>query len=55
MLLFYRNLKRGKTKDVALREAKLSFIDANNHPNAHPFFWAAFIGIGDMKVISDKW
>ena len=51
MLLFYKNLKKGKTKDAALREAKLSFIDKNAHPNAHPFFWAAFIGIGDMSAV----
>lgn len=51
MLLFYKNLKKGKTKDGALREAKLSFMDKNTHPNAHPFFWAGFIGIGDMSKL----
>ncbi len=51
MLLFYQNLKKGKTKDAALRQAKLSFIAKNIHPNAHPFFWAAFIGIGDMSAV----
>ncbi len=51
MLLFYQNLKKGKTKDAALRQAKLSFIAKNIHPNAHPFFWAAFIGIGDMSPV----
>lgn len=51
MLLFYQNLKKGKSKDAALRQAKLSFIAKNIHPNANPFFWAAFIGIGDMKAV----
>ncbi len=51
MLLFYKNLKRGQSKDAALRGAKLNFIDKNTHPNAHPFFWAGFIGIGDMSKI----
>jgi CHAT domain-containing protein len=49
MLLFYNNLKKGKSKDAALREAKLSFINKNAQPNANPFFWAGFIGIGDMS------
>ena len=51
MLLFYKNLKKGKTKDVSLREAKLSFINQNTTAKAHPFYWAGFIGIGDMSKI----
>ena len=42
MLLFYKNLRKGKSKSEALREAKLSFIAKNDNPNAHPFFWAGF-------------
>ncbi len=51
MLLFYKNLKKGQPKDAALRDAKLSFIAKNSPPNAHPFFWAGFIGVGDMAPI----
>lgn len=51
MLLFYKYLKKGKSKDAALRQAKLDFIDKNTNPNAHPFFWAGFIGIGDMTKL----
>lgn len=47
---FYRNLKKGMTKDAALREAKKSFIqDPTNE--THPFYWAAFIPSGDMSAI----
>ncbi len=47
---FYRYIREGKSKDEALRQAKLDFID--KHVNeAHPFFWAPFIAIGDMEPI----
>jgi CHAT domain-containing protein len=47
MLFFFKNLKKGKSKDAALREAKLTLMKQKDHPNAHPFFWAGFIGMGD--------
>lgn len=47
---FYHFIKKGKAKDSALREAKLEFIEKNKR-NAHPFYWAAFIPIGDMEPI----
>ncbi len=50
MLNFYTQLKDGKSKDAALRQAKLNFIEKYSH-NANPFFWAAFIPIGDMESI----
>ena len=51
MLLFYKNLRKGQSKSNALRAAKLSFIAKNDNPNAHPFYWAGFIGIGDMTKL----
>lgn len=49
---FYQNLKLGMAKDQALRAAKLAYIDQHPHDEAHPFFWAAFIPIGDMSPLS---
>jgi len=46
---FYKNLKKGFTKDVALRQAKLRHIKSARSAQKHPFFWAAMIGIGDME------
>lgn len=47
---FYSYIKAGKPKDFALRQAKLDFLE--KHVNeAHPFFWAPFVGIGDMAPI----
>ncbi|NCS24239.1 MAG: tetratricopeptide repeat protein [Microcystis aeruginosa BS13-02] len=42
---FYTNLQQGMTKAEALRQAKLAHIDL------HPFFWAAFILIGDGQAV----
>ncbi len=52
MIGFYKHLKTGMDKDAALRQAKLDYIEGADISNkAHPFFWAAFIGHGDMKPI----
>jgi len=48
---FYTYLKEGLSKDAALRQAKLDYIDNNPHLEAHPFYWAAFVPIGDMQPI----
>ena len=48
---FYQYLKDGQTKDAALRQAKLDYLNAHTNDEAHPFFWAGFIPIGDMSVI----
>lgn len=45
MLAFYKNLKKGRAKDEALRQAKLKLLKGGA---AHPFFWAGFVAIGDM-------
>ena len=51
MALFYDNLKNGMAKDAALQQAKLDYITANDDYLSHPFFWASFVGIGDMTPL----
>ena len=46
MQRFYANLKKGLTKDEALRAAQ---VDMLKGPYSHPFFWAAFQLSGDWK------
>lgn len=54
MEMFYENLKKGDTKDAALRKAKLAYLSHNKNTNAaHPLYWAAFIPVGDMSAIKD--
>ncbi len=51
---FYNYLKKGKSKDEALRLAKLDYLKANagKGQGTHPFFWAGLIGIGDMSAVN---
>lgn len=46
---FYRHMRRGIGKDAAIRQAKLDYIGASNRN--HPFFWGAFVLIGDDRPI----
>ena len=47
MKLFYHELRRGKTKDEALRAAQLYML--RSQPSAAPFYWAAFSLSGDWR------
>ena len=51
MEYFYQGLLAGKSKDAALREAKLSYLRQNSAIRAHPLFWAAQIPMGDMEAM----
>jgi CHAT domain-containing protein len=51
MRFFYRELRRGKDKDEALRLARQRLLRESNVRNAHPFFWAAFVPLGDMRGV----
>jgi CHAT domain-containing protein len=48
---FYLQLKKGKTKDAALQAAKLKLVNGKDAKRQHPFFWAGFIGVGDMSPV----
>lgn len=49
---FYELLKEGKEKDTALREAKLNYLAMNR--KSFPYFWSAFVLMGDDSPISDS-
>lgn len=49
MQFYFQNIKNGQCKDVALQQAKLDYLEKCAAP--HPYFWAAFIGIGNMDAI----
>lgn len=51
MVGFYKNIHAGLSKDAALRETKLTFLKTHKGLAAHPFYWAGFIGIGDMTAV----
>lgn len=52
MQAFYRELKRGATKDEAIRKVQQAYLEESGSADAHPFFWAAFLPIGDMEPIA---
>ena len=52
---FYRQLKQGKRKDVALQQAKLYYLDSVDPEYQNPKYWAAFIVMGDMSPIFTPW
>ncbi len=44
---FYEYLEDGKSKDEALRQAKLDILAEGDPLRSHPFYWAAYVNIGD--------
>ncbi len=50
--LFYKNIKLGKRKGEALRQAKLTYLKKQKDRAAHPFYWAAFVPYGNMDAIN---
>jgi len=44
---FYKNLKAGESKSVALNNAKLKYIEEHSLSETSPYYWASFILIGD--------
>ena len=51
MTEFYKELAKGRSKDEALRNAKLKFIKEENLTRAHPFYWSAYICVGNPKPL----
>lgn len=52
MLLFYKYLNDGLSKDQALRKAKLDFLNTSDIELAHPGYWAPFVLVGDNSPLS---
>ena len=48
---FYIFLKEGKTKDEALQEAKLHYLDKADLVRSHPYFWTGYVNIGDTQAM----
>lgn len=51
---FYKNLKSGATKDVALQQAKIEFIKNAGSINSHPYYWAAHTLTGETNALKQK-
>ncbi len=51
MIDFHLNLRKGMNKDKALWKAQRKYLELNEGEKASPYYWAPFVGIGDMKPI----
>ena len=52
MQYFYEELADHKSKDEALRQAKLKFLNEDKHRAfAHPNYWAGFVMIGNTNPV----
>ena len=55
---FYSYLDKGMPKDEALRQSKLDMLAEGNMLRSHPYYWAAYVTIGDyspMKFAKPLW
>jgi CHAT domain-containing protein len=56
MKSFYKELSNGKSKDAALRNAKLQYIQANTYTKlSHPYYWSGFIVSGNVAAITESY
>lgn len=53
LLQFYKHLRTGLPKDVALRQAKLDYLDQSMPTFSMPGYWANMVAIGDMAPLFD--
>lgn len=51
---FLQHLKDGKTKDIALQEAKLEFLNTATPDKLHPFYWSSFKLTGNTEVLAKE-
>ncbi len=51
---FYKYLKKGKSKQEAMRLAKVDYLDASDDLTSNPYFWSGFVVLGDSSPIYKK-
>ncbi len=49
---FFEQLYDGVAKDESLREAKLDYLSEARSAQAHPYYWAAFVQVGNSDPLS---
>ena len=51
MVDYYQALKNGLTKEKALQQAKLKYLQQADRLHAHPFYWAPFVQFGETAAL----
>jgi CHAT domain-containing protein/tetratricopeptide (TPR) repeat protein len=54
MTSFYRYLKKGKSKQEAMRLAKIDYLEQSDDLTSNPYFWSGFVVLGDSHPIYKK-
>lgn len=55
MVYFYKNLNQSQSKNEALRNAKLEYLQNTQETELkHPYYWAGFVISGDVTPIHEK-
>ncbi|MCC2643709.1 MAG: hypothetical protein K0S45_4122 [Nitrospira sp.] len=52
MVEYYQRLLKGEGRSAALREAQGMMI--NSKTRSHPYYWAAFLSIGDWRPLGQN-
>ena len=52
--LYYDNLKKGYSKSVSLRKARIEFLKTADQLRAHPYFWSTLVIYGDNSPLFRK-
>ena len=53
MNYYYQNLVNFQAKDVALQQAKTTFLQKADKELAHPYYWAAFLQFGEVAPLKN--
>lgn len=54
MRSFYKYLKKGKSKQEAMRLAKIKYLETADDITSNPYFWSGFVVVGDSSPIYKK-
>jgi hypothetical protein len=49
--MFYDNLHKGKSKSMALRKARSTYLKKASQLKSHPYFWSSVVVYGDNSPV----
>lgn len=55
MNLFYDEVKNDVSYELAIRNAKLEYLQAADNNLSHPYYWGAFVYVGDVEARKANW
>jgi CHAT domain-containing protein len=53
--MYYNNLKKGYSKSISLRKARIEFLKTADQLRAHPYFWSTLVIYGDNSPLFRPW